>query len=496
MDISLDGRADDGESGERDDVGADVEQVIGGANGDTLTGSPAANVLDGRAGDDTIDGRAGDDQLIGGDNTPGNDSLTGGDGRDDVRGGPGDDALDGGDGDDVLSGAGGGDELDAGAGDDVAAGGAGVDALGGGAGDDILFGGEEALIGGDGGDSLSGGPGADVLRAGRGNDRLDGGAGPDLLSGEAGTDTVTYEDRTNPVSVTFNGLPDDGERDEHDNVADDIEIVLGGREGDTLTGKAGEDTEDGGPGEDLVDGGPQADRLTGGDEPDLIRARDGSPDVVLCGDGGDLALVDRQDTVRECETVDTGGRRRLVRGETALVRPEPAGFELRLPGGTRFFDMRETVKVPLRSTIDATAGPVQLSTARTRSGARQRAIAQQGVFTLRQTSGARPRTRLLLRGTFSRTCRAAAAGRAAGRQDKRRRVRLQIGKPRGRWEVHGAYSSSAAEGTAWVTEDRCDGTHTTVLEGAVRVHDFGRNRNVVVRAGSEYVARPSRRRGG
>ena len=63
-------------------------------------------------------------------------------------------------------------------------------------------------------------------------------------------------------------------------------------------------------------------------------------------------------------------------------------------------------------------------------------------------------------------------------------------------EVQGAYSSSAAEGTAWVTEDRCDGTHTTVLEGAVRVHDFGRNRNVVVRAGSEYVARPSRRRGG
>ena len=256
---------------------------------------------------------------------------------------------------------------------------------------------------------------------------LDGGPGPDLLSGEAGTDTVTYEDRTNPVSVTFNGLPDDGERDEHDNVADDIEIVLGGREGDTLTGKAGEDTEDGGPGEDLVDGGPRADRPTGGDEPDLIRARDGAPDVVLCGDGGDLALVDRQDTVRECETVDDGraaaarargdraGAARARRLRTAPARRHPVLRHARDRQGPPALDDRRDRR------------PVQLSTARTRSGARQRAIAQQGTFTLRQTSGARPRTRLLLRGTFSRTCRAAASGRAAGRQDKRRRVRLQTG---------------------------------------------------------------------
>ena len=366
----------------------------------------------------------------------------------------------------------------------------------GGAGDDILFGGEQALIGGDGGDSLSGGPGADVLRAGRGNDRLDGGAGADLLSGEAGTDTVTYEDRTNPVSVTFNGLPDDGERDEHDNVADDIEIVLGGREGDTLTGKAGEDTEDGGPGEDLVDGGPQADRLTGGDEPDLIRARDGAPDVVLCwGRRGPRARrpAGHGPGVRDRRH----GRAAAARArETALVRPEPAGFELRLPGGTRFFDMRETVKVPLRSTIDATAGPVQLSTARTRSGARQRAIAQQGNFTLRQTSGARPRTRLLLRGTFSRTCRGRGVrsrsrptGQAPPRAAGDRQAAGQVGGP-GRVQLERCRRDRLGDGgpVRRHAHDRA--------RGRVRVHDFGRNRNVVVRAGSEYVARPSRRRGG
>jgi Ca2+-binding RTX toxin-like protein len=64
--IDLDGTPDDGQSGEHDNVEADVERVIGGSDDDTLVGSDAANFLDGRNGDDRLYGVGGDDTLAGG----------------------------------------------------------------------------------------------------------------------------------------------------------------------------------------------------------------------------------------------------------------------------------------------------------------------------------------------------------------------------------------------------------------------------------------------
>jgi hypothetical protein len=46
-----------------------------------------------------------------------------------------------------------------------------------------------------------------------------------------------------------------------------------------------------------------------------------------------------------------------------------------------------------------------------------------------------------------------------------------------------------------MTEDRCDGTLTRVLTGAVRVRDLRRHRTVVVRAGHRYLARARSARG-
>jgi hypothetical protein len=40
-----------------------------------------------------------------------------------------------------------------------------------------------------------------------------------------------------------------------------------------------------------------------------------------------------------------------------------------------------------------------------------------------------------------------------------------------------------------MTEDRCDGTLTTVLSGTVRVRDFGRGKTVLVRPGDPYLAK-------
>jgi Ca2+-binding RTX toxin-like protein len=72
--ISLDGRANDGGSGEHDQVlGEGVEYVIGGSGDDVITNpSREPVVVDGRGGDDEISGGDGADVLHGG---PGRDRL-------------------------------------------------------------------------------------------------------------------------------------------------------------------------------------------------------------------------------------------------------------------------------------------------------------------------------------------------------------------------------------------------------------------------------------
>ncbi|UGS36062.1 metallophosphoesterase [Capillimicrobium parvum] len=75
--VTIGTMADDGEAGEGDDVGADVEDVVGGTGDDRLTGNRADNVLSGGYGDDALVGGLGTDRLSGG---PGSDDLDSRDG--------------------------------------------------------------------------------------------------------------------------------------------------------------------------------------------------------------------------------------------------------------------------------------------------------------------------------------------------------------------------------------------------------------------------------
>ncbi|MEU4424263.1 calcium-binding protein [Actinoplanes sp. NPDC024001] len=95
--VDLDGASrDDGQAGERDTVGADVEDIRGGPGADRLTGNASGNRIVGLAGDDVIRGGAGNDRLEG---DSGRDLLYGEEGEDMLdSGGHGDgpDTLDGG----------------------------------------------------------------------------------------------------------------------------------------------------------------------------------------------------------------------------------------------------------------------------------------------------------------------------------------------------------------------------------------------------------------
>jgi Ca2+-binding RTX toxin-like protein len=271
--VTLDDRANDGESGELDNVATDVESVYGGSGPDALTGGDAANALSGNGGNDTIDGGGNDDAMAGGD---GDDTLSGGAGDDSGSGDSGNDTLTGGDGNDQLRGAAGDDRLEGAGGADV-------------------------LDGGDGADTLAGGADNDQLGGGPGNDSLEGGSGADALLGGVGFDSASYAGSGSGVTVSLNGKPDDGASGENDNVG--TESVVGSSSDDTLVGNRGANLLQGGDGNDRIVGGPGRDQLDGGPGDDLIAALDGATDVVPCGDGADGTVSDKRDVRSDCEAI-------------------------------------------------------------------------------------------------------------------------------------------------------------------------------------------------
>lgn len=304
--VTMGAGANDGETGETDNVAADVEVLTGGAGDDTLTGGAANNTINGGAGDDTINGGAGDDTLNG---DAGDDTFLSpaADGADTYNGGAGTDlvsydgrtatvtaSIDGvaNDGEDA--------ELD-----NVKA--------------DI-----EDLIGGDGNDTLTGSAGNNELTGGDGDDVLNGGAGndtfvaaatddgSDTFNGGAGVDTIDYSARTGDLTVTMGDATDnDGLTGEADNVASDVEDLIAGDGDDTITGNdlannidggAGADVIDGGAGNDILFGGADVDELSGGTGDDLLDGGAGTDTPLDCGDGdGDIIILGGGETASNCE---------------------------------------------------------------------------------------------------------------------------------------------------------------------------------------------------
>jgi len=117
---------------------------------------------------------------------------------------------------------------------------------------------------------------AEVLSGDGGRDNLKGTPGADRLNGRGGADTLR-------------GL------------AGDDRLVAGGGD-DVLIGGKGKDKLNPGKGEDGVNMRDGVELASPG--ADVIRARDGSPDQISCGDGKDKVFVDSEEEgVYDCETV-------------------------------------------------------------------------------------------------------------------------------------------------------------------------------------------------
>ncbi len=260
--VTLNNTADDGVSGEADNVKTDVESIRSGSGNDALTGSSADNTFDGGTGNDVFNGLGGTDTASYSTRTVAVTATIDGTANDGI----------GGETDNVKT---------------------DIENLTGGSGADTLTGGAAA-------NRIEGGAGNDMLNGGDANDTLVGNLGNDVFNGGNGTDTVDYwkhyswEDAANGlvsdgVNVSIDGVANDGLRypQESDNVKTDVENINGTWGSDTLTGSAGDNRLDGSYWTDQINGLDGNDTVIAGptDEGDT-----GLDDETITGGNGDDVL--------------------------------------------------------------------------------------------------------------------------------------------------------------------------------------------------------------
>ena len=180
-----------------------------------------------------------------------------------------------------------------------------------------------SVKGQDGNDTLIGSPLADTLDGGNGDDTLQGGLGDDTLIGGAGTDTVSYAERTVQVKVSLDPTKlwvtspakQNGQANENDSVAADIENLTGGSGNDLLRGNASANVIHGGAGDDTIEGaagndtlwadtGTGSDALYGGAGNDNLYGPSGGVKATLIGGDGSDTIDATRNTVADTISCD------------------------------------------------------------------------------------------------------------------------------------------------------------------------------------------------
>ena len=169
-----------------------------------------------------------------------------------------------------------------------------------------------------------------------------------------------------------------------------------------------------------------------------------------------------------------------IPGESANLSLTRGAVLVRVPRSTEFVGLKGATQVPLGSQVDTSAGAVKVTVSR--GVALDTSEFYAGLFTVLQPS-ARAIGELRLDGGDFLDCVPSVRALA-----KKRPPRKLWGSGKGRFKTRGRYSSATVRGTKWLTEDLCDATRITVVEGTVVVHDFVRNRDVNVHAGHSYRA--------
>jgi hypothetical protein len=152
------------------------------------------------------------------------------------------------------------------------------------------------------------------------------------------------------------------------------------------------------------------------------------------------------------------------------------------PKSKKCIPLTGPVQIPVGSLIDTTKGEINLISAADQGGGVQNAWFYSGIFKVGQLKDLT--TELTLAGP-KLSC---PKGKASASAKKPKSKKLW-GNGKGKFRTKGQFSSATVRGTRWVVIDRCDGTLTQVKQGSVLVRDIKRRKNVIVRAGKQYLAR-------
>jgi Ca2+-binding RTX toxin-like protein len=185
------------------------------------------------------------------------------------------------------------------------------------------------------------GGGTNALSGGGGDDVFFEGGGKDDFAGGPGFDRADYQRDDTGVTVTLDGLPNDGPPGAHDNVRPDVESVSGGRGNDNLVGNAkanvlrgvdGNDTINGAGGNDVLEQPTgnfflnDSDVLIGGPGVDTADYHDSTANLTLSLDGkaNDQAVGDPSlgvDNIHaDVENVIGGTKNDRITGSAAANR--------------------------------------------------------------------------------------------------------------------------------------------------------------------------------
>jgi DNA-binding beta-propeller fold protein YncE len=182
-----------------------------------------------------------------------------------------------------------------------------------------------------------------------------------------------------------------------------------------------------------------------------------------------------------------------VLGESAIVEPVAGVVLIRLPGTRSFVTLTAIRRIPFGTVVDATRGRVDLTTAAPHRGTQTGEFFAGELIPTQKHSGVAIAT--LSGGNFSVCGRHLRAGRelgaraSSGRAAGKHVVRKLWANAHGSFSTKGNYAAGAVQGTEWLTEDLCEGTLIKVTRDKVEVTDLVRHRQILVRAGHQYLAR-------
>ena len=196
----------------------------------------------------------------------------------------------------------------------------------------------------------------------------------------------------------------------------------------------------------------------------------------------------------------------MVSGNVFIKYPPGTGPRAAVTPPKGFVPLKGAANVPMGAQLDTRAGRVAVTSAHDTSGSTpQTADFYDGIFAVKQstpkTKPKKPKlliTDLVLKGEPPRSeCAPIKGASAAAAKKKKKRGAKSVlgglwGNGKGKFRTDGKYSSATVRGTIWLTQDRCDGTLTTVKRGTVSVRDFKRRKTVSVKAGHSYLARAAR----